>query len=265
MLYNRINITIGLSLLVLLPQITLAEGSVAAAANAVPSCSSGLGSVFCINNVFVLTVALAALFAVFMCVIAGFMFVVGDKKDMQRAKEMISTALVALVITAASYVLLQAADGRYTTFKKVVVDAPIEQVLDPGSELVGLEPRCQNCVNVVDMGVPVAEWSNVYVTKPLAFKLKQLYEQNKDWRITEAYPPTVDHINTCHRNGTCVDIGVYPRLLSASRISVLCRDAQRLKINITNEYFDPDLNLQNSFCPRPSSYETTQGGHLHIK
>jgi hypothetical protein len=265
MLYNRINLTIGLSLLVLLPQITLAEDPIAIPANAVPACSSGLGSVFCINNIFVLTVALAALFAVFMCVIAGFMFVMGNKKDMDRAKEMLSTTLVALVITAASYVLLQAVDGHFTTFKKITVSTPSVQNTAPGSELVGLEPKCHNCVNVVDMGVPVAEWSNVYATKSLAFKLKKLYEMNKDWRITEAYPPTVNHISSCHRDGTCVDIGVYPRLLTANRVSLLCRDVLQLKISITNEYFSPNINLKDSFCPRPSSYETTQGGHLHIK
>jgi hypothetical protein len=261
MFYNRIIFTIGLSLFVLTPRLTLAEAS----SKAVPLCESGVGSVFCVNNIFVMILALTALFAVLMCVIAGFMFAVGSRKDRSKAKEMLSATLVAVVIAASAFVLLQAVDSKYTTLERIESEEIVVNTAPKESELSGLEPKCHNCINVVDLGVPVAEWANVYVTKSLALKLKKLSDINKNWRITEAYPPTVDHISPCHRDGTCVDIGIYPRLLSAARISELCRDLKGLNINITNEYGSPTLNQKNSFCPAPLRFETTLGGHLHLR
>ena len=31
-----------------------------------------------------------------------------------------------------------------------------------------------------------------------------------DWQITEAYPPTANHQNSCHSAGTCVDANCTP-------------------------------------------------------
>jgi hypothetical protein len=231
---------------------------------AVPICVNSPGSAFCIQNLFVFSVAFAGVFAIVMCVIAGFMFAFGDSKTVERAKEIVKTTLVALVVAFSVYVLLSAIDPALTSFKQVEKPAEQEQVQEP-EDLTAIEPRCDDCVNVVDIGIPVAEWSNVYVNKSLASKLKALYDLNKEWRITEAYPPTVEHISSCHRNGTCVDIGVYPRIISATRVSNLCEDAKAVSLDITNEYFGKNLNSEGSECPKPAQFETTSGGHLHIK
>lgn len=243
---------------------SLVSTSILADNYAVPVCASSPGSAFCIQNIFVFSIAFAGIFAIFMCVIAGYMFAFGDSKTMDRAKELLKSTLVALVVVFSVYTLLSAIDPRLTSFKQVEQLQKQEEVQQP-EDLTAIEPRCDNCVNVVDMGIPVAEWSNVYVNKSLAQKLKALYDLNKEWRITEAYPPTVEHINSCHRNGTCVDIGVYPRIISAAKVSSLCRDARAVNLNITNEYFSQTLNSVNSFCPKPAQFETTSGGHLHVK
>jgi len=47
-----------------------------------------------------------------------------------------------------------------------------------------------------------------WVKKELADKLKELHEKNKNWRVTEAFPPTTFHRSLCHYTGDCVDIAI---------------------------------------------------------
>ncbi len=242
---------------------SLASASMLSDNYAVPVCVNSPGSAFCVQNLFVFSVALAGVFAIFMCIIAGYMFAFGDLKAVERAKELLKATLVALIVAFSVYVLLSAVDPSLTSFKQQ--PAKVEEQTQKPEDLTAIEPRCSDCVNVVDMGIPIASWSNVYVNRSLAQKLKALYDLNKEWRITEAYPPTVDHINTCHRNGTCVDIGIYPRLLSATKISELCKDVKSVGLSISNEYSDQRLYSTNSSCPKPAKFETTSGGHLHVK
>ena len=74
------------------------------------------------------------------------------------------------------------------------------------------------------------------------------------WRMTEGYPPTVDHMSSCHFDGTCVDIGLTGNATAAS-VNAFINAARAAGLNVVNEY-PVGANSQ--------SFETTTGGHLHV-
>lgn len=78
---------------------------------------------------------------------------------------------------------------------------------------------------------------------------------NIQWRVTEAYPPTVDHQSTCHFNGTCVDIGLTGGV-SAAKVNAFINAARAAGLTVVNEY---------SVGANPQSFSTTTGGHLHVR
>ncbi|AKM78609.1 MAG: hypothetical protein UY31_C0042G0004 [Candidatus Wolfebacteria bacterium GW2011_GWE1_48_7] len=88
---------------------------------------------------------------------------------------------------------------------------------------------------------------NVLQTKATAAGLQ--------WRMTEGYPPTVDHMSSCHFNGTCVDIGLMGSI-TAARVNAFINAARAAGLNVVNEY---------SVGSNPQSFTTTTGGHLHVR
>jgi hypothetical protein len=62
---------------------------------------------------------------------------------------------------------------------------------------------CINCISVTD----ICKESPCMVTSSLAQKLRTaLSGQNA--RITEGWPPTVNHASSCHKNGLCADVNL---------------------------------------------------------
>ncbi len=124
---------------------------------------------------------------------------------------------------------------------------------------------CRDCVLLKDTVIPVAKDIGEYVDYKLAAKLRRLAQINSNWRLTEAFPPTVRHLSFCHQNGTCVDLGLYYEKRNSKELSQLCKDALRIGLTIVNEYADPRLYSAKSLCPASNVFETTTGGHLHAE
>ena len=226
-----------------------------------PLCSEGI-TVSCTSSLLAFTLVFAILTVAVLLLLAGWLLTLGNKDDGEKARKLIHSNLFFLLTVILGYGALALTNPE---FVRVSEQPLVTSDREQGRGQEPLEAQCKNCINVVDLGVPITEHANPYVSKPLAAKLKELSVLNKTWRVTEAYPPTVPHINSCHRDGTCVDIGVYPRILSASLISQLCKDGLMVGLDITNEYNDPNINLSGSGCPISLLYETTSGGHLHVK
>ncbi len=124
---------------------------------------------------------------------------------------------------------------------------------------------CRDCIALRETGIPITEGIGEYVDFKLSTKLRRLAKINSNWRLTEVYPPTVRHLNFCHENGTCVDLGLYPEKRTSKNLSALCKDALRIGLTVTNEYSDPKLYSPESVCPESNIFETTTGGHLHVQ
>lgn len=75
------------------------------------------------------------------------------------------------------------------------------------------------------------------------------------WQITEAWPPTVSHLDSCHQDGTCADI--------ALTTAVNCDDVDDLVFLAEKAGFSKVVNEYATCGGR--TYETTTGGSLHLE
>jgi hypothetical protein len=89
--------------------------------------------------------------------------------------------------------------------------------------------------------------------------------------MSEGFPPTVNHADICHGDGTCIDIVLAPRPTSnlqlAQELDNLCGEIYQAGFTtIINEYNSLagyPFNWRN--CPLPRSTPFQTGDHLHIE
>ncbi len=157
----------------------------------------------------------------------------------------------------------------------------------------------QPCINCIDLtqGLPIIvkkttdpnRVKQYYVSKDLAQRLVNLnyYFANErasksgftpattlNWRVTEAWPPTVAHASDCHFDGTCADIAIdnrdsYSKGELIQGIKILCTAAKKANLSILNEYFEftaAELaGDTGSNCGAPAKTDYSTVGHLHVK
>lgn len=139
----------------------------------------------------------------------------GEKNE---AKNTISNAIWGLALAMGAWLILNTINPNLTTFNleldRQAIPAPSGPT-GPGSGGGGASTVPLSCNNCVTIGVPVAPGNvcsgggSCTINGELNSKLVNLNSAySGDFEVTEAWPPTVDHRDSCHRLGTCVDIGL---------------------------------------------------------
>ncbi len=96
--------------------------------------------------------------------------------------------------------------------------------------------KCKACQNCTTLKVPTKDGS--YVNSKMANALENVYNNstNKNWRVTEAWPPTVPHESTCHQNGSCVDINFNNKSTNPREVNELYNDLANAGLKVTYEH-----------------------------
>lgn len=250
----------------------------------------------CINKLYRFAIVIGAAIGVFYLVIAGYMYMGsdGNQESVDKAKDMLASTLTAFVILLAGYILLKAINPDLIQFKQIQpgslvdltkfstsTDFRIPNDVPPGqeggvptniinkcaSEAGGPCPSCQDYTSA-SYGLTKANGTqrsgcNTFLNTSLLNKLKTA-KQSAAFSVTEAFPPTVNHMDSCHSNGTCADVVATSRT-DASKVDEVCRALKAAGIaTILNEYTNIPAN-QFRDCPAPRAYKTTTGPHLHVK
>lgn len=144
---------------------------------------------------------------------------VGKKED---GKKYIENALWGLAVVIGAYTLLYTINPQMLDFKLLSTlpsaETPPATVTPGGS----FQPKftagvdsgsCSTCVAL--SGLPTTGSAvGKGVTPELLSKLNalnvSLQNQNTTWRITEGWPPSQNHQNSCHKDGTCIDANTLP-------------------------------------------------------
>lgn len=163
----------------------------------------------------------------------------GNASKQADAKEWITSAIWGLLLLLAAYLILwtinkdivdlnkiQGVLGEKASSIKGVAVGVVgkgggggTQKIDDGGVVVNNKEgtdmtkdgkTCYSCVNMSDYGISckdncLANSSFVGKIKPFADDLNENGLPPDSWRVTEAWPPTVQHKAQCHNNGTCVD------------------------------------------------------------
>lgn len=173
-----------------------------------------------LSGIIKLLIALGALMSIFVTILGGVQYVASGitPSAKQDAKNRITNALIGLTLILTSYLILNSINPELVNLK---FELPVVSVAIP-EEVTGACPSpndssadccpsgvscvaCSGCSEVTGVtnkgcGVGVCFLSTTILSK------LQYISYTGGWRITESWPPTVDHISACHQNGTCADL-----------------------------------------------------------
>jgi hypothetical protein len=177
-----------------------------------------------------------------MIVIGGFQYISTDAiQKKSEGKERIKNAVLGLVLVISAWLILATINPNLLNInlniESVTTTAPTgtEGTLSPAlpigsvmNKVTETCPMCStvggltynispenlarfNCQNCSSFGsdIPYSNNTNINANPTLNSELSALNngleQQSVAWQITEAFPPMVNHADSCHYNGSCVD------------------------------------------------------------
>ncbi|GEM_PF-1009135 len=163
--------------------------------------------------------------AMFMITIGGAMYLTsaGNTSATGNAKNVITDAIIGLILAIGAWFLLNfinpsILNGDLSIFSTMTVTGGTSSADSSTAEDTGTSTNptgsttCSNCTSIPS-SVP-----NKGCSPPASGYTAGTCQLNSDllakiqnisitgWRITESYPPTVTHLSSCHKNGTCADL-----------------------------------------------------------
>lgn len=125
-------------------------------------------------------------------------------------------------------------------------------IKDGGNCTTGENGQMQNCVCVWKPGEQSVCQIDKRIDGPLTSFLAKMEVAGIQWQITEAYPPTVMHSESCHFNGKCVDITVSSG--NCADVTSAITYAEESRLDVEDEY--------ENCGGRQTRYGS--GPHLHL-
>lgn len=204
-----------------------------------------------LGNVFNFGVAAATVLALIMIVWGGIEYMTTDSwsgKDSGKGK--IKDALYGLGLALASYMILYTINPCLVIFtNKDGCNANTFLFSTSASNsTTNTSGSCSNCVSASEKGLN-CKTSPCNMNIKLAEALQGVLGVNGA-RITEAYPPTVSHKDSCHSDGTCVDVNF---LNQSERVE----DVKRLYDALVNSGLKPVY--ESDSCSRYEAVGVTCG------
>ncbi len=183
------------------------------------------------------TVGIAALL---MITIGGFFYfaAAGNTSKTGKGKEIIADALLGLIIAMAAWLILYVINPDLVDIKITLSPIKLKQFAD-GSAAAPKPPSpappppvqqptscpnppeaikaccpsnanikcgdCSSCLMVTGVNNKGCGLSKCFLNQNLLSKIQNI-QGVTGWRITESWPPTVNHISRCHQDGTCADL-----------------------------------------------------------
>lgn len=188
-------------------------------------------------TIYDMSIGVAAILAVIMIVVAGFQYTAsaGNETSISNARKRIQNAVLGLLLVLGAYVFLYTLNPAFV--QNVFCIPPIESNQGLGGCGEENAPRstvllpetpsgCPTCVSVGGTGIlaktPNRNGCEITVATPtngscqvaesILDNLIQMHENltsaGINYEVTELWPPTRTHANSCHRRGTCVDLAV---------------------------------------------------------
>jgi len=176
-----------------------------------------------LSNVFNTSIGVTAIIAVVMIVIAGLQYTMsfGAPSSKGAARTRINNAIMGLLLVLGAYLFLRTINPDLVTKGLQLEPFP------GGGDVVSItsEYVCPDCVNI-SAGALIAKappngckvtdvtptWGTCQVSSSIRGRLYtahiNLTGAGLSYEVTELWPPTTEHKNTCHYNGTCVDLAI---------------------------------------------------------
>lgn len=175
--------------------------------------------------------------ALLMISIGGFMYITsaGNNSSMEKAKSVITDAIIGLVLALTSYLILYIINPDLVNIQKLApigvaptvtpTVPPVEGACDGTS--AGCCKQGIKCVACSGCSSFTNNYANLcykgatgntgcQLNSSLATKLQNANLDTVNAEVSEAWPPTINHKSSCHQNGTCADVRCKTGCASAS-------------------------------------------------
>lgn len=173
-----------------------------------------------------LVISIGAILAMVYLGIYGFQYAVSDSAPKKSEyKDKIWEILQGLLLILSAYAIIYTINPKFVTNISIELTSPKSKVFTPTESTGGstsgsgtLTPSdnpargqymtngvyynaCSNCTTLSSLGVS----GSGSIDGSFGQELKNLQSSFPGFRVTEAWPPTVNHGQGCHKDGTCVD------------------------------------------------------------
>ncbi len=171
-----------------------------------------------IAGLFQLLISLAIAFAVMRLIYAGFVYMSTDAySGKNEAKNIITETFWGLGFVLGAWLIValilpSGPDCPKGTFC-FDISLPTEKLPEDTNKPDNTNPGTGNCIGCVTLsslnlpasGSAVGKSISPFTGDKLKILNNGLRANNIGWSITEGYPPSIQHEDPCHNNGTCVD------------------------------------------------------------
>lgn len=189
---------------------------------------------------FKLAIGVSVVFALLMIVIGGFQYMSTDAlQKKEDGKKRVENAIKGLLLVIAAWLILNTVNPNLLTFNLSIspakVEGPAAATRVPSASVTEVVadtcPNCNparddltynlssaylntlNCPTCVPLGSNIGTNGNTNTnvlpdTGDRLILLDGALPNDISWRISEAWPPIVEHANPCHVYGSCVDVSL---------------------------------------------------------
>jgi len=242
-------------------------------------------------GVFKLLIGLSAVFAVLMIVIGGFQYMFTDALSGKTAgRERIKNAIYGLVLVIGAWLILWTINPNLLTLNLNIESASVNAPAG-GGQLISpdqIKASCPNCVinpavpinltpanlarlsctTCVPMtGIPTNGNMQSNATPSMKQYLIDLYvaSSNLGFKVSEGYPPVVNHKDSCHYSGTCVDVTISGK--DAASINKLISNANTVGFKPYYEVANDERKqeLVNAGVPAANILPNGNAEHFHLE
>lgn len=214
-----------------------------------------------ITRIYQFAIGISGIVAVGMIVAGAIMISAsaGNTSLQGEGRDMITSALWGLVLLFGAYLILRAVNPGLVLLRE-------PQASIASSTAAISSTACSDCVplSVPTNGNACSGGGTCTVSQGVESRLQTLVNTATQhgaggWYVTEAYPPTVPHISSCHQNGTCVDVALTNKSAPCDQVQKFLDAITAAGFSMANEYYNcPNTN------PAPHQYDTTTGQNVHI-
>ena len=215
-----------------------------------------------LGQIFNFGIAAAVALALIMIIWGGIIKMTTDSWNKQdEANSKIQNALWGLGLALISWILLYTINPELVTFKNnTLLKTPTTTSTTDNTSIV-----CSDCIDISTIGVACKNSESCRLDNTLATELANALSGQDAW-VTEAYPPTVDHISTCHTDGTCADVNLTNGSTDPNKVLSLYNSLESAGLSAVYE-----VPIGTSCTPYTdigvscTSYETTIGQAFHVQ
>ena len=275
------------------------------------SCPCGFaGTMQLAQNLMNVGIALGILIMLFVIIYAGVLFLMSPTapENREKGKSMFTNAIIGFLIIISAWLLIDTVmktlynpnatvggSAKFGPWNTIIgetgewcIQARETKPLFEGGDVGNVDDvinggtggtggvtgaaGCPTCVSLSEKGISCKNERSCTLDPAVADRIKRLWDNySGTWTVTEAFPPTYNHSNQCHKNGTCIDAGFRGNTTyTAANISAFASAAQNAGLRPVFETSSCSLRDEarkagvRAYCSSDSGYGHITGNHFSV-